>query len=622
MCVKIITFAVYNTYRALKHRLIISLMSASVFICGCEDIDRVPDRCEEATQVGLMVGGDSWTRTAYEASINNFVWHAGDELAVWAKSSSGKPVLDNQVFRLLASGKDGTSAYFTSTIGSVMEKDTYSYYVTYPVPESVTGNNATFRVPAVQDGTASSGLDILLSGPVPGPELVPIGTGSPVGQDNVLKVRMKHLLHFLRFYIPKGYNALGEPVRRIEFTMPRPLAGVVSVDVTDASSASLVDGVGKMVLDLKDPVDESVNDGEDFALAAIFPPEGTYSLEDQMAVTVYSENKWSTVASVSLAGRDFAAGHITRVPLKPVDARPIVYELSFVLDSNNLGEDVRNIRVILPEDEVWPGENSSALKFSADGDVIKVGDTFVFSTQDKSFFKGLSSKLLTVEYESESAIVSEKVALGDLSGVMMASCSLNCPYLFFEDFSQVPDISSYDDYSMSNPGSRDPVTFLGGWSAARVGAQAGTAIRLACRRETSADYPARADSPALSGLKYGVTVGLEVSFDYSMNRDGYATWPFSVPEISQTVHVGYITTPDALKSGDDQGVFPVDFTINETTGSYTNIDHGYSAVLNEVKNEADAPLRLSWRTTPEHKAGTSNNTCWLYMDNIKVKIKK
>ena len=46
-----------------------------------------------------------------------------------------------------------------------------------------------------------------------------------------------------------------------------------------------------------------------------------------------------------------------------------------------------------------------------------------------------------------------------------------------------------------------------GWSAARAGAQAGTAIRIACRRETGlANYPARADSPYLTGLKEGKTV--------------------------------------------------------------------------------------------------------------------
>lgn len=605
------------TNSVLKNRLNIGLLSVGLLVCGCGESTLEPVG-NEVPKVALMVGEAVGTKTVYDASENNFIWRTGDKLAVWAKSSSGSFTLADQVFHLLATDAGGTSAYFTSSLSSAMDEGTYSYYVTYPVPESADGSKVTFNVPAVQDGTASGGADILLSVPVTGPELSPVAEGSPVDQGNVVKIRMKHILHFLRFYIPEGCNKLGEPVKRIEFTMPQSFAGTVSVDVTDASSASLGGKQNSMVLNLKTPVDES-SDGNDFALAAIFPPDESYGSDDQMTIKVYSENKWSELSPVSLSGRSFAAGHITRVPLKPKDVKPIVYELKFVLASNNLGEDVKNIRITLPDGELWPGEESSTLSFSAaDGGFVKTGDTFTFSTQDKDFFKNLSSKQLTVEYESESAIVNENLALGNLSDVMSKTCSLNCPYLFYEDFSAVDDLSSNDEYSMSSLGSKSAVSFLNGWTAARVGAQAGTSIRLACRRETSADYPARADSPFLSGLKDGVTVNLELVFDYSMNRQGYATWPFSVPEISQTVHLGSITTSDALKSGDGTGNFQVEFTVNETSGSYTNVNHTYSTELTSLT----APFRLSWRTTPEHKAGTSNNTCWLYIDNIKVKIKK
>ena len=126
-----------------------------------------------------------------------------------------------------------------------------------------------------------------------------------------------------------------------------------------------------------------------------------------------------------------------------------------------------------------------------------------------------------------------------------------------------------------------------------------------------ANYSARADSPLLSGLKEKKTVSLDIRYDYSMNREGK-------PKISQTVYFGYITTPENPKSGADTGTFPTSFTVNETTGSYTNINHTASTTLSGVS----APIRLSWRTVPETNWGANNNTCWLYIDNIKVKIKK
>ena len=493
-----------------------------------------------------------------------------------------------------------------------MPDGTYSYVMTYPIPVSADGVRAVFRVPSRQDGLASDGVDILVSDPVVGKALAPLSDETSIDESQILKVRMRHLLHFLRFYIPEGNDPFCEPLTEIEFSMPQAIVGELSVDVADPSSVSLSGGGRSVNLELDKPISVSES-----AVAGIIPPASVYSSGEMMNVTVYSENKWSELPSVALDGRDFAAGHITPVPIRPTDVRPL-YQIRFSLDSNNLGEDPQCIRLTLPQGVKWPGSETNVLDFASDHDgLIKVGDTFVLKVKDEAAFRALSSKALTVTYESESAIVSESLAFGDLSSVSKAAFSLNCPYLFFEDFSGVGDQTSHDEWSMANAGSKNPVAFLDGWSAARFGTKAGTSLRLACRRETSVDYTARADSPFLSGLKNGVAVGLEVAFDYSMDRTGYATPGFSVPEISQTVKVGYITTSANLKSGDDSGNFPSSFTVNETGGSYTNIGHSYSTELTDVT----PPLRLSWLTAPEHKAGTTNNTCWLYIDNIKVKIK-
>lgn len=610
----------------LKTILRIILVSAGVALCGCGDFESTEsEMISSSVNVVFAVGNTPRTRTEYDVETKRFVWNDGDKIAVWAKSPDGSYALDNQAFRLMAVASDKSEAYFTATLQSPMAEGTYSYYMTYPLPESMGGMTATFTVPSVQDGTASDGVDIIVAEPISGPALEPVKEAAPIVSDDVLNVRMRHLLHFLRFYIPEGNNLLGEPVKRIEFTMPRAVAGNVSVDVTDASTASLGDGVNGMTLELTKPIDASA-DGMESAVAGIFPPRMAYSAGDRITVDAYSENKCASV-SFSLAGRDFAAGHTTKVPLKMTEAKPIEYELKFMLASNNLGEDVQDIRITLPDDAVWPGLSSSELRIDSGNDgLVRIGDTYVFRTKDKAFFKGLSSKRLAVTYESESAVVSETVTLGDFSSSIRGECELNCPYLFFEDFSWVEGFNSNDEYGWSSPGSFSPHLFApytidaenpwspekGGWSAARAGAQAGTAIRIACRRETRlANYSARADSPFLSGLKDGKTVNLDITYDYSMGREG-------TPKIAQTVYFGYITTSKNPSSGDETGTFPESFKINETTGSYTNINHTANTLLRGV----GAPLRLSWRTMPDKDWGANNNTCWLYIDNIKVKIKK
>ncbi len=51
---------------------------------------------------------------------------------------------------------------------------TYTYMCCYPVPSSVNGTKATFNLPAVQDGKASGGADIMIATPVEHGPLAPV----------------------------------------------------------------------------------------------------------------------------------------------------------------------------------------------------------------------------------------------------------------------------------------------------------------------------------------------------------------------------------------------------------------------------------------------------------------
>lgn len=580
------------------------------FSCGLDY-----DSHDSSVEVALGVSGSSAdTKTSPNSEYNRFFWDKGDKVAVWAKAEDGSYSFENQIFYLLSSTTSPRSvAWFTSTLSSAMTEGTYTYYMCYPLPESVNGTVATFTVPSAQNGDLSGGSDITVAVPVNGEALGPIPEDGVVGDKTL--VQMKHLLHFLRFYIPEGKNILGEPVKKIILSMPQRVAGKIEVDVADLSNKTVSEGKSVMEVELEEYLQESTSSERYYAGVAILPPENVYSSADSMDVKIYTQNYYSALR-YSLPGRSFEPGHVTSVSLKPetIGER---YTIDFVLDSNNLGEEVQSLTLTLPEGVNWPGTDSNIYVYAhSDGSVIKVGDTFYLDTVDEGEFRALSSKQLSVSYDSESALVSQVVTIADLSEANNTQISLDCPYLFFEDFSSVESFNSGDKHSSANAGSKAPKVF-NGWSVARAGAQAGTAIRFAAHRETGfANYPARGDSPFLSGLKEGKTVSLNIEFNYSMGREEGGLG--SKPKASQTVYLGYITTSDNLESGDDTGTYPTSFTLNETTGSYTNINHLSQSTLTDVQ----APIRLSWRTVTQTVWDTSNSTCWLYIDNVKVKISK
>ena len=551
---------------------------------------------------------DEDTKTVLESESGFFSWETDDRIAVWAYDASGSSVLESQPFTLLARGNSNRRAYFTSVLPSAMTEGDYSYYLAYPYPESVSGTTAVFTLPSVQDGKASGGTGICVSDRVAAGALQPFDETAPVDRTLSFNAGLRHILHYLRFYVPEGCNILGEPIKSIEFTMPQPTAGEVHVNVLDRS-ASLSGGGNKIKLNLEELLAEN-----EFAAAGIFPPQSTYAEGDYMNIRVFSENAYSDLEPINLAGRNFQAGHITSVPMR-ITSIGQIYNIYFSFVSNNLGEEVQKITVSLPSPITSDGVSRRDFVFShEDGSAISLGETFKISTIEAAEFAALSSLSASVTYESGNAIVSESLSFpAFVQSDTSCSLSLNCPYLFFEDFSTLEAFSSNDAYESGfSTGSKSGLSFANGWTAARAGGQAGTAIRLAARRETSARYPARCDSPQLTGIKKGHNVSLKLSFDYSMNRQELGS-----SKVGQTVYVGWTTETGALSSGSKSGTFPASFHINETTGSYTNIDKTYELVLDDM----DSSKRLSIRTNTDYYA-FNNSTCWLYIDNIKVTITK
>ena len=547
------------------------------------------------------------TKAELDPSAGRFTWETGDKVAVWADNQSGSPVLEAREFTLLA--RDNyDKGYFTSTLDTPMEEDTYNYYIAFPLPSSFSGKNAVFNLPSRQDGKAS-GACIAISDAIEAGALREFDEQRPVSETISLDLRLRHLLHYLRFYIPQGENALNEPITSLEFSMPQGIAGTVNVNMADGS-ATLTDAQTSVTL----APEGAVQDG-DFISSSIFPPQRTYVNDEFLNVRVFSENWYSDIEPIRLEGRDFQAGHITTVPLRAKTVSP-VYNLTFTLISNNLGQEVKNLTFTFDNEVTWGGERWTSFSYAdPDGSTFIPGEKIVLKTLDESEFRALSGTGFTASYESADAIVSERITFPDMSTGNSVNVGLNCPYLMFEDFSCIQSsFNSGDKHSASNTGNKSPYYIESGWSVARAGGEAGTAIRLAAHREAVACYHSRCDSPLLSGIKEGHTVNISLTFNYSMNRQEGGIG--SKPKLGATVNVGWTTDTGNLSSGNETGTFPDSFYVNEDTGSYTNINHEHSARLEGITNA----MRLSIRELAETKADMTNGTYWLYLDNIKVSI--
>ena len=627
-------------------------MFVVLFLVGCAKDDFIANgdlRAEKAVY-GFGVGGGT-TRTFINDDGVTISWSNDDKVALWAKPATGGDyVLSNQTFNTWFVTADNSQAYFTAELGSAMPENTYQYYVAYPTPSSVNGTACTFTLPAAQDGKMGGGADIMVAqgtGPalaklyIPAPEEGETIEGDPnyVLDQNRLSLNMHHLIHALRFYVPQGKWGFpqGETVERIVLTMPQNIAGKVKTDVANANGGLTLDSNGSktITLSLAEDLVASTSGDMNYAVAAILPPNTTYGANDKLLVTVYSQKRFVT-QEISLNGRGpqatnenmrMAAGRVTPVGLdcSTTSERP---KIAFRIKSNNLGEKPYKITLTSSDTSTqWKAGDDHVYEYytGSESSTIAEGGGFDLYT-DEELLTSILDKSVTVTYESKSAIVKETITnktenLGGDNPV-----KLNVPYLLFENFSSVSSFSSNDNYTSGFlTGTQDGVSFLNGWSGGRIGAEASTAIRLACRRETSADYPARVDSAPLEGLKDGKTVSLSITFDYGMDRKEGGLG--SNPKLGQTCYLGYVkNNNNPIASGrnfytygldDQEGEFFKKFYIKETGASYTNIpnkDYNYTL------SGCDKTTRLTWLTTNDNKSGATNGTFWLYIDNIRVQI--
>jgi len=559
------------------------------------------------------------TRTTVAEDALSTVWEEGDKLALWAVDAHGSMVLEAQPFR--AYSVSSSFSFFTSTLSSAMPEGRYSYFASYPVPDRVVNGKAQYTIPMRQDGMCGNGAELLFSNVAEAGAMKAIDWKEGYDHSD-FRLDMSPLVHRLRFYMTSVDGLEGEEIEELEVSFPRSVAGKVQVDLAAAQSsagnrtdatASFV-GTGEKIITVFPNTSVPVSTLEDRHYINVSIAPTTFTSGESMDVTIHTQSKIAFV-TIPLKSRTFAAGHSTPVRLIPTTIKECP-RLFFSLASNPIGEDIQSITLKAPLGCNWGATGTNVFTFAPD-ELIKVGDSFYAEFYDFAQFEAFEGKDIQITYESDHVTINQTVHIGNISGKISEKISLNVPWLLNENFDDVPSFSSNDEYATSKAGSYSSYPFLNGWAGARVGAEAGKCIRVACRRETSARYDARVDSAPLNAV-FKKPTNLQVEFDYGANNQFGGIPIITDGNVGQNCYIGYITTTQNYKSGDKTGTYEYNFYIKEYSGSYDNTPNSDIFILHDIPSSN--VLRISWRTMVESQAGTTNTTAWLYIDNVKVKI--
>ncbi len=618
------------------------ILTISLLFSGCITEWREATTTKGPVTVGFFVG-EGTTRTTINSDGVSTSWDKDDRIAVWANDTEGTAVFAAQPFQVYY--RDENETLFTATLSSPMAEGTYNYYATYPVPNSVSGTQASFTLPASQNGQISNGAAIMVATPATGSQLG-IVTGQAGANDsyeiddNRLLMRMKHAMHALKFFVMQNQwgFAEGETIERIVFTMPQSVAGDVTLDYTNPSGAPTVtNGVNTISLNLAKNIGPSASAANpDFAAASIIPT-AAFNEEDEISMKVYSQ-KQVAEHTISLAGRDaMQAGHITPVAIDCSSPKDLP-KMSFRITTNNLGE--QPYRITLTSADIstkWKENDDYIYEYytGSESSTIAIGNGFDIY-YDESTISSISGKSVTVTFESKSAIVTNSITMPSMTAGNDYTINLTVPYLFTEDFSS---LATYDgDYkagpytttSQASTAARDLSQYglPAGWSGARTGCDAaGTAILVAGRVDYVIAGATRAygrlDSPALSAIKPGASTKVKVSFTYSGAESSNKSYYYPVGKCGYTVSAGLLNGYATQFNNNEA------FTDIEGANSVPSIPTKGSAAaatqaMEYTINNCTSNHRLSWHVMQYGKPSGLNligNDCgWMYVDNIKVQI--
>ena len=596
-------------------RLPILAVLAFLFVACVNEVDNTPVKPNEVCEVGFFMPVDA-TRTSLDPDGVHTRWSENDKLAVWAKDSEGSYVFENASFMLRYFSTDYDKAYFTSNIAE-MEEGEYTYYLSYPVPVSTNGTQATYRLPAVQTGKYDGRYDIMVAEPVVG--------GALTSSESVeLNTIMRHQMHAIKITVPEKSSNFDNKVYALEINFPTPVVGDMTVDVTDPYAEPVYTNTSNTI---------TVKSDEGFAVGSdiwVFVLPGMVSGDVSYKVTGLEQR--SEVAIYNLE-RDMKRGHVTpiRMAMPPFEKYTA---FNFSVGENHLGEDF-NYFTLYDSNGTNMGtyyrnaENLYKWEYYGEFDVTPYNNTN-----------------WTLVFDTESAVVENKVNMGTLRPYFEQNIApVDVPYLLFQDFQSVTESesngnNSYDSSDRNQPG----VALTGelaGWNAARYWIKPGAA-RINARYQSvkifvsfASYHYGRLDTPPLGnstrGLKPGKSVNVKVDFDAALYKHTKSSLALNTGSINIATHTNASNPIDGIPTG-STGVtssynttladFGSTFYTENLASNAGDNDFGKSFPTYSAEMPASSNTRLVFYPTLSTASGTGNTEVNVYIDNIKVSIVK
>ena len=599
-------------------KLVTSLLLTLLFVgCSTEhsDVDNTLNNGKIQVSIGQSLAIKS--RTSIGEDGRSAEWSKGDKIALWAVGSGGNYALQAESFSLYRYESGYDNVVFTAFIDP-MPADSYTYYAAYPIPVSVSGTSATYTLASEQDGSGFVGsADIMVSAAVTAPELAE-------GVVSKLDLRFTHKMHALRITLPGDGTLGGEAITAINFTFPAAVTGDVVVDVANPTApATLTNGSNK----LRVKIPNGYKAG-DTVWAMIFPTE----LDGEILYTVEASGYKSVERRVAIS-KSAESSHISPMSFA-VPEMDYTTDIYIDVTENNLGEDYNTITI-------YDNSGNALQSYSRNAS----HSYFVTTVKGQIDSSALASTQYRVVFESDNAIVEDRVTVGTISPYRPNSVKTAVPYLLYEDFSTInttyancgdDNTSSGDD--RKQPGeSLDKYMASQGWSAARFMVSQGNCIRINVRYQMvkiivltfTTTHRGRLDTPLLGSLKSGSTVKLKVTFDAGAHVATGSNMDFtgqSCTSISVSTHTNTASAINGVATGTGESGAIEDFGTTLFSeflpdsckiDSWTSSFPTYTASIPNVTSQHRLCFYVDTSATLD---GIGNEEFFVYLDNIKVSI--
>ena len=565
--------------------------------------------------IGLPI---NLSRTAIDEN-GRASWTEGDTFSLWAENRTGGYSLNGANFMMMYYWHSLQSAVFTSQANAINEGE-YTYYAVAPTPESHANNIANFTIPAVQQGDSFNGAyDVMVATPCQGEAIL-------ADKVNELALDFHHKMHTLKLTIPQGKNPFSEAISQVVFTFPTKVVGSASVSISDPETAATVNPTGN-TLTINTP--SGFNEGGT-AWGVILP----VAISGEVSYYAVSASGQLTLNRTFSLNKECKEGHITPLQLTIPDPIPPTI-LRFAIGKNNLGEAVQSITLL--------DSNGVAVKSFA-GNSSNVYDWTEYSLYEDGTLKNYVGKTFTVRFESAHAIVENKVQIpSSLNKQGVNNITINVPYLFYEDFTNIHTSFEKDDERVANLMEANGMLlnnymYVSGWNGAHIKGVAGQSVRVNVRHQSTMGVTrsnGRLDSPSMKNLKSGASVKLKVEFDmgayvnsgYSSNNGVFCIAGIHNNDESNALSGVVSTAYFSNVSGDASRVSgefsSVCLQTSNLSASYNNDSFNSSfPTYSFTANNCSSATRLCWIPCCEQSTYiTSNNAhYYLYIDNVRVSI--